>query len=152
VSSWKGGTGLEGNSRGNPVMSHGLTAGQASDQANEGGQAGAGSTGDMSLARHAKGGQACKESPGATRHQPWPVPVEMPGTDMPRLTGTLMARRACADLSDLAVMCGHAYESCTISAAPYLIPRYPASRQSPTLGQGRGAGAVPDRIRYQMMV
>jgi hypothetical protein len=41
------GTGLEGNSRGNPVMSHGLTAGQASDQANEGGQAGAGSTGDM---------------------------------------------------------------------------------------------------------
>jgi hypothetical protein len=34
-----------------------------------------------------QGGQACKESPGATRHQPWPVPAGMPGTDMPRLTG-----------------------------------------------------------------
>ena len=87
MSFWKGGTGLEGNSRGNPVMSHGHMAGQASDQANEGGQAGAGSTGDKSYPRHAKGGQACKESPGATRHQHWPVPAEMPGTDMPRLTG-----------------------------------------------------------------
>jgi hypothetical protein len=53
VRCWNGGTGLEGNSRGNPVMSHGFAAGQAPDQANEGGQAGAGSTGDMSLARHA---------------------------------------------------------------------------------------------------
>lgn len=41
-----------GNSRGNPVMSHGQQAGQAPDQANEGGQAGAGSTGDKSLERH----------------------------------------------------------------------------------------------------
>ena len=52
--SWNGGTGLEGNSRGNPVMSHGPTAGQAPDQAGEGGQAGAGSTGDKSLERHVR--------------------------------------------------------------------------------------------------
>jgi hypothetical protein len=51
--SCKGGTGLEGNSRGNPVMGHGQQAGQAPDQASEGGQAGAGSTGDMSDQRHA---------------------------------------------------------------------------------------------------
>jgi hypothetical protein len=51
--SFKGGTGLEGNSCGNPVMGHGHPAGQAPDQANEGGQAGAGSTRDMSDQRHA---------------------------------------------------------------------------------------------------
>ena len=49
---WKGGTGLAGNSRGNPVMSHGQQAGQAPDQANEGGQAGARGAGDKSLERH----------------------------------------------------------------------------------------------------
>src|SRR5262245_19983038 len=39
-----------------------------------------------------KGGQAREESPSATRHQPWPAPAITAGTDMPRLTGTLMAR------------------------------------------------------------
>jgi hypothetical protein len=54
-----------GNSRGNPVMSHGQQAGQAPDQANEGGQAGARSTGDKSLVRHVqKDGRARYESPG----------------------------------------------------------------------------------------
>src|SRR5215471_1605649 len=60
VRSWIGGTGLGGNSRGNPVMGHSPKAGQAPDQANEGGQAGAGSTGDKSRAGHAHRRSACK--------------------------------------------------------------------------------------------
>jgi hypothetical protein len=52
--SLKGGTSLEGNARGNPVMGHGpKEPGQAPDQASEGGQAGAGSTRDTSDQRHA---------------------------------------------------------------------------------------------------
>ena len=47
------GTGLEGNSRGNPVMGHDLWVGQAPDQANEGGQAGASNAEDRSLVSHA---------------------------------------------------------------------------------------------------
>src|SRR5215471_20111577 len=52
--SLKGGTGLEGNSRGNPVMSHGPKGpDKLLIRPVEGGQAGAGSTRDKSLTRHA---------------------------------------------------------------------------------------------------
>jgi hypothetical protein len=88
VSSWRGGTGLEGNSCGNPVMSHGLKGpDKLLIRPTRVARPVLTAPGDMSLAGHAKGGQACKESPGATRHQPWPVLAEMPGTDMPRLIG-----------------------------------------------------------------
>jgi hypothetical protein len=49
--------------RGNPVMLTAITARQTSDQANECGQADAGSTGDMSDPRHATRRSARKESP-----------------------------------------------------------------------------------------
>ena len=61
---------LEGNSRGNPVMGHGQAAGQAPDQANEGGQAGAGSTGDMSDQRHASRRSGTQR---VTRHHQTPT-------------------------------------------------------------------------------
>ena len=53
----------------------------------EGGQAGAGSTGDRSLARHATRRSGMQGVTRRHQHQPWPVPAGMPGTDMPRLTG-----------------------------------------------------------------
>src|SRR5262245_21238286 len=74
----------KGNARGNPVMGHSPTAGQAPDQANEGGQAGAGNTRDKPSARHATGGQLANESPGTTRHQPWPIPAPTAGTEIGR--------------------------------------------------------------------
>src|SRR5262249_10541867 len=95
VRSWIGGTGLGGNSRGNPVMGHSPKAGQAPDQANEGGQAGAGSTGTSQGQDTPTGGQLAKEAPSATRHQPWPIPGPAAGTDTPRLTACkLVAARS----------------------------------------------------------
>jgi hypothetical protein len=65
-----GGTGLEGNARGNPVMGHDDLVGQAPDQANEGDQAGASNAEDKSLARHAHGTVGISESHSASLHQP----------------------------------------------------------------------------------
>jgi len=94
---WTGGTGLEGNSRGNPVMSHGQQAGQAPDQANEGGQAGARGAGDKSLERHVRRRSGTLR---VTRHHQaptWPAPpAGNARTSKAILTGPLIARtRGC---------------------------------------------------------
>jgi hypothetical protein len=91
---WKGGTGVEGNSRGNPVMSHGPKPGQASDQASRGWPGRCWQhRGHVISKTRQKTVRHAKSHPAATRHQPWPVPAGIPGTDMPRLTGTLMAQK-----------------------------------------------------------
>ena len=83
-----------GNSRGNPVMSHGKQAGQAPDQANEGGQAGARSTGDKPLLRYIRKRSGMPRVTQRRQHQTWPaLPVGIARTSEAILTGRLMARR-----------------------------------------------------------
>ena len=137
---WEGGTGLEGNSRGNPVMSHGPEGpDKLLIRPVEGGQAGAGSTRDMSLARHAQSGQAREESPGAARHQPWPAPAITAGTDMPRLTGPLMARRSRAD-KDQTRLSGIESRPSRYAVASRAWTRQSQSRAGSYEEDGRGAG------------
>ena len=75
-------------------MGHGQRAGQAPDQANEGGQAGAGSTGDMSDPRHARRRSGTQR---VTRHRQSPTwqdpPHNTAGIRNSILTGTQRARR-----------------------------------------------------------
>ena len=60
---------------------------QAPDRPVEGGQAGAGSTRDMSLARHTENAAGhARSHPGPPGTNPWPAPAITAGTDMPRLT------------------------------------------------------------------
>ena len=87
--SCKGGTGLERDSRGNPVMGHGQQAGQAPDQANEGGQAGAGSTRDTSDQRHATKRSGTQRVTWRHQTPTWQDPPKYTAdTCKPRLTGT----------------------------------------------------------------
>jgi len=67
-------------------------AGQAPDQASRGWPGRCWQhRGQVISKTRRKGGRARQESPGATRHQTWPAPAIKAGTDMPRLTGPLMA-------------------------------------------------------------
>jgi hypothetical protein len=62
--------------------------GQAPDQANEGGQAGAGSRGDTSLERHANRRSGPVRVTRRHHHPPWPAPApKAADTDRPSLTG-----------------------------------------------------------------
>ena len=128
VRSCNGGTGLEGNSRGNPVMGHGNNAGQAPDQANEGGQAGAGSARDMSDQRHAARRSGTQR---VTRRHQTPTwqdpPGKTAGTCKVILTGAQRARQS--------LTCYGVPVTCAARSWPPLPPPY--SRQQ--------VASLPDR-------